>query len=85
MHAMPAESDHDCMAHGSRYADGSPVTTTRPTAVIAAPLAGERVRPGRRPLRDRAWGGTGAIRAVDVSAGAVGRDARGGGRGRAGR
>jgi DMSO/TMAO reductase YedYZ molybdopterin-dependent catalytic subunit len=68
IHAMPVESDNFYMSHGYRYADGSPVTTMHPKSVIAAPLAGQRVAAGRLMMRGQAWGGTGAIRGVNVSA-----------------
>lgn len=67
IHAMPVESDNFFMAHGYRYADGSPVTTQRPKSVIAAPLADQHVRAGHLTMRGQAWSGTGSIRGVDVS------------------
>lgn len=70
VHAMPVESDNFYMKNGYRYADGSGVTALRPKSIIAAPLAGARVRAGRLAVRGQAWSGrgSGGIRGVDVSA-----------------
>jgi DMSO/TMAO reductase YedYZ molybdopterin-dependent catalytic subunit len=69
IHARASESDNPFMATSYRWPDRSPVETMRVKSVVAAPLAGARVRVGRVAVRGKAWTGAGAggIRAVDVT------------------
>jgi len=69
IHARPSVSDNYFMATGYRYADGTPVERLRIKSLITAPLAGERVNPGRVRVTGQAWSGLGAggIRSVELS------------------
>lgn len=69
VHARPTESDSPFMATSYRWSDRSPVEGMRVKSVIAAPLAGARVRTGRVTVRGQAWSGAGSggIREVAVT------------------